>query len=299
MPSMQPLAQDGDSVQFVLAATGARCAALAVECVSSLRAVEPEVPVLIATDGSNLDDLTQSLASHTNLEVVALGNSELNWNDKLQSLTMTTASNVILMDVDLVLIRPIVGELMASLRYCDVLVRGGMSFNLPWERSFGGAIPQYNTGLVALGPNAMSTIPQRWIELRRQRPQSHDQPTFRAALLESGLRVGSLSQDFNFMSSDYVIDRVAAVHFAGWFGVLTSAKRKRSRVLRNCAKARPGDLLIYGELCFRDYPRPVGLIRVLLMTAPRFAGRTLRDLLRTKRARIFRCFPRSRSRSDE
>jgi len=280
------ISRSRESIQFVLTATGSRCAGLAVECLSHLCAVEPETSVLLTTDEPNLEWLSTVASSYPNVTVQVLPQADLSWDDKLASLHLATESTVIVLDVDIVLLLPIVDEMLSSLQFCDVLVRPGMSFNLPWERAYGTAIPQYNTGLVVLGPRAMLDLPTRWSALRREFPDSHDQPSFRAALLESGLRVGALSSDFNFMISDYVVDQVRAVHFAGWFGVLTASPRRRARALRNCAAAKAGDHLVLGELCLRGYPRPIGLVRAFLMTAPRHFARLIRSKILAFRSRL-------------
>mgnify|MGYP002281456432 FL=1 len=69
-----------------------------------------------------------------------------------------------------------------------------------WERTdYPDCLPQFNTGVIAYNKSPkIESFFMKWKQCRKNRPEGHDQPTFREAILQTGVNIGVLSQRYNF-----------------------------------------------------------------------------------------------------
>lgn len=235
---------------IIYCATSDFHAKLARYSITSLRALEPQIPVVIFVSKE-----VRSSFANTSVEVRVIEEPDFSYNDKITAIINSPFELTLYVDADTVFLRPISNSFQKLSRFCDVAVRGGMSFNLSWEPDLlPEAIAQFNTGVILLNKEAKEYIAPRWLSLREQFPESHDQPTFRMAVLESEFRLAELSPDFNFMPRDVVLHEVKIAHFASVRSMFQiRVARLNTKFLTSAA---PGTRTIFWGPCrFRDLIR--------------------------------------------
>jgi hypothetical protein len=198
----------------VYVATGETYAKLAIASAQSVRNHHPSVSITIFTDQKTSNDLEDELGIFS--AVKNINNPTHTWDDKIYGIKNTPYDKTVYLDADTIVIRPIIDQLDAGLDYYPLLIRGKMGFNFEWEEAeYPGCIPQYNTGVIAYrSSQEIMNFLELWSELRNSRPDGHDQPTFREALLKSQVPYSDIRPSFNYFSggSQLVMNKVRILH---------------------------------------------------------------------------------------
>lgn len=192
-----------------LVASGARYGQMAKAAIHSLQSVE-DCPVTLFCEHK----ARGAAEGLTGVDFVEIDTPRYNWNDKIEGFRNTPYEKSIYIDCDVLVVSKFFDDLTEALDHTDLLVRSdGIGFNFPWEyEDYPVAIPQYNTGVVAFRRGAMQPTIERWQQLLEERPGVPDQPTFRAALIETGMRASELPADFNCLPNGNLVNKVRLYH---------------------------------------------------------------------------------------
>ncbi len=198
-----------------MVATGDTYIKIAAHAVNSIRQVEPHVSICIFTDVESklIPDVVKTGATVKKIE-----KSSLKFGDKINSIKLSPYDKTIYLDVDIIAVRPFFKDLIRGLDYFPVLIRDGMDFNVNWEvERYGWALTQPNTGVLAIDQtnNQVRYLAEKWEKIYRDKPAPHDQPAFRAALLENLIPYGSLSHDFNTLPNGLLNYPPRILHLTG------------------------------------------------------------------------------------
>lgn len=213
-------------------ATGRRFARMALLSIEHLRMVEPDVPVAIVTDAETEEAIRAGLPA--GVATLPLRDPAYSWFDKIPGFRAAPFARTLYLDADVIALRPFFTDVMRLLDLAPMAARSaGIAFNFPWEtRDYPAAFPQYNTGVVAFDrARALPTL-DRWEALRArgEADGGGNQPTFRAALLESGIVPAELPAAYNFMEADGATEPVRLVHFVQSKAVLENPRRRARRL---------------------------------------------------------------------
>lgn len=183
-----------------------RYAGLAIQ---SLRMME-NCPVTVFCDAAARD----SLEKLDGVSLVDIPDPKCNWNDKIFGFLNAPYEKSVYLDCDTLVIRPFLDELSEALDSRPLMARSaGIAFNYDWEtEQYPVAIPQYNTGVIAFRREHLRSTFVRWSELCDERPGVPDQPTFRAALIETGVAASELPVHYNFVPDGQVVSPVRIYH---------------------------------------------------------------------------------------
>jgi len=197
-------------------ATGNEHFSLFLESLEALRLVEPDVPVTVFSDGCPSDRQWDRL-THFGATVTELPNPSFSFHDKIAGMESSPYEDTIFFDTDTLAIRPFVQGALRALSIYPLIALPGMSLNHTWEESqYSALISQFNTGVVLYRQSDIPGFFRRWREIyeAEERP-THDQPSFRAAVIEQEIRVGPLAAELNFMGSGWVFEP-RVLHFTAW-----------------------------------------------------------------------------------
>lgn len=212
---------------------------LAGESAKSLKAVEPDLQTTVFVAEELLPEVDPIFS-----RVEVLGSPSYSYDDKISAIARSPYPHTLYVDADTHFLSGITDELQKLSSVCEVAVRGGMSFNLGWEFEFAPeSIAQFNTGVIYFSSRGRDVITQLWRDLREAYPESHDQPTFRRALLDSRIFYSQISGDFNFMGVDFVTHKPRLAHFAS-----VRSERLVRFARKNCEQlpsAKPGTLCVF------------------------------------------------------
>jgi len=217
-------------------ATGARSLSLAKISVEWLRKVEDNILVAIYTDADNAD-----VAAKFADQVLVADEPEYNWNDKIRGLASSPFERTIYLDVDTLPIRPFVEDLGRGLDFYPLIARDGARFLFSWETDrYPPCLTQFNTGVMAYRREEAAALFESWMRLRQEMPDGHDQPTFRAAVLETRIPVGNLAPEYNFGPLNLSFQPVRIIHFLSDHKELMLDPTKRNKVVREIKKFEQG-----------------------------------------------------------
>jgi len=216
---------------------------MAVESIGYLRTVEPREPVVLFTDSDQENQLTGPLRE-LDVQVEILEGAQFSFVDKIDGISRSPFAKTIFLDSDTFPIRPFASDMYRALDFCELLALGGVGLNHAWEETrFSPAISQYNTGVLGLSAHATSAFVPEWGRIyRSEENPKHDQSSFRAAVLESGVRCAPLPPAFNYMGHGSVA-RARILHFTGARRAQAFYKspRARERLIHEFATAEaPG-----------------------------------------------------------
>jgi len=168
-------------------------------------------------------------------------NPSFNWDDKIEGIASSPFEETIYLDVDTVVLRPFASELFAGLNYFSLMVQGHYRYLFEWEgQEYPYCVSQFNTGVLAFRKEESREVWTLWREMRNKWPEGHDQPTFRSALLESGIFFGRLGDEYNFGPRSSTFRPVRIVHFLSSQKERFSNERKRTRLLRRLRRLEYG-----------------------------------------------------------
>lgn len=221
-------------------ATGEKSFRLACLSMEYLRKVEPEVPVAIYTDAN-----CESKARDVFDLVLVASEPEYNWNDKIHGLTLSPFERTVYLDVDTLPVRPFFAEMCRGLDYYPLLVRDGCRFIFDWEEAeYTPCISQFNTGVMAYRKEETTALFREWLAIRRVRPESHDQPSFRAAVLETRTPYGNLGAEYNFGPLSLVFAPVRIIHFLSDNKHYMTDPLRRKKVLAEVLSIQKGPVVL-------------------------------------------------------
>jgi MoaA/NifB/PqqE/SkfB family radical SAM enzyme len=185
-------------------ATGATCRAEAAVSARSVKAVWPQIPIAIKTDGP----VDRSCFDQIDLVSDAADNLA-----KIRHLAETPFERTLLLDTDTYCLQPM-PELFGILDRFDLAAAHEAGrYATRWEGNtevfirdpeLPECFPEYNSGVMAFrrGPQIFAMF-ARWLALAEEArkspvPHTQDQPSLRRAIYESGLRVAVLPPEYNF-----------------------------------------------------------------------------------------------------
>jgi hypothetical protein len=199
------------SLGFIYCATGKRHCDEAICSIESLLAVEDTPLITVFTDKD-----CQSLFKHLEdkISLNCLVAPSYSWDDKIAAISCFPYDFNAFLDADTIIIRPLAEDIRKSLTIADVLAQPNMAFNLAWEAvDFPACVNQFNTGVIFFRRNEnTSKMVETWRKLRELHPESHDQPTFRAAILSSNVKFLPLANSHNFQGISLVYHPVSIIH---------------------------------------------------------------------------------------
>lgn len=208
--------QSSESRGIVYVGTGAKYVDLALQSIRYLREVEPDEPVTLVLDDPSYPPARQAVEDF-GIQLVALDHPEYSFMDKVRGIRVSPFQRTIFLDCDTIPIRPFADDLIRSLEDVDVVALPGFGLNHSWEKeALSPALSQFNTGVIGLRMDRTEQLLDSWERhYRAEDDPWHDQPSFRVALYQSGLRWGALPPDFNFMGHGKV-KRPRILHFTAW-----------------------------------------------------------------------------------
>lgn len=234
---------DDNSNGILYVATGKKFLDLALISYHHLRKVEPEVKVAIWTDIKNVDEASEYFPI-----VKCLENPSYSYNDKIDGLAKSPFQKTIFLDSDTIPIRKFSEQVFRALDYYALVARSGMGFNLEWERtSYPECLTQFNTGVIAFNSSECGSLFNTWKKIRAVKAESHDQPSFRAAILDEKVRVGELSASYNYLDSNFLVDTVKIIHCVSYKKDMIEPKL-REKLIKKVYSIRPP------ALAFRNFP---------------------------------------------
>lgn len=224
-------------------ATGKRFLDLALISYHYLRKVEPEIKVAVYTDHKNFEEASKYFSI-----VKCLENPSYSYNDKIDGLAKSPFEKTIFLDSDTIPIRKFSQQVFHALDYYSVVARSGMGFNLEWERTnYPECLTQFNTGVIAFNSSKCVSLFNTWKKIRTENTESHDQPSFRAAILEEKIHIGELSASYNYLDSNFLVDTVKIIHCVSYKREMINP-RLRKQLIDKVYNIKPPALV------FRNFP---------------------------------------------
>lgn len=215
MVSSKVRGADHPSEGVVYVATGLSYAKLFLQSVHHLREVEPDVPVMLATDEQG-EKFCSAFADRYRFSLYVIEKPAFSFFDKVSGIALSPFEKTIFLDCDVIPVAAFTRDLFLSLDYYSVVALPGMSLNHDWELRYSAALSQFNTGVVGLRFPEASRLLKRWRTIySAEFEPGHDQPSFRAALIEEGLSCGPLGAEFNYMGSGFV-SGARIIHFTAF-----------------------------------------------------------------------------------
>lgn len=196
----------------IYCATGASYVEEVVSSIQSLRKAEPGSRVTVFTDTSGARHLENVFGGAIELRLIE-GPSYC-WDDKLGAIADSPFERTVFLDTDTYVVRPFLSEMGKALEHFDLLALPGMGFNLDWENeAYTDCLSQMNTGVIVYKRcPATGQMFRLWRELRKTKPESHDQPTFREAMILSGVRFAPLRVEYNYQGNSVTFGEIRIVH---------------------------------------------------------------------------------------
>lgn len=169
--------------------------------IKSVKKTNPDILISVATDN-------EEEAIARDLDIMKLENPSSSFYDKLNGILASPYEQTIYLDTDTYVCSEI-GELFHLLNQFDLAVAHDQS-PYKWYHSRGyelkynisKAFPEMNTGVMAYVNNDnFRNFMQLWKRYYQDNNTSLDQPTFRAALYHSNLRIATLTPEYNMRIS--------------------------------------------------------------------------------------------------
>jgi len=174
-------------------ATGKEFVAEAEISAQSIRDTMPDIPIAIATDAEpdfNFD------------HVISIDEPEYSFTDQITNLCRSPFDRTLHLDTD-IYVDNNVEDTFDILEQFDIAVAHNHNRSAYDPPGVPDCFPEYNTGVVAYNNNEkISNFTESWSSIYRElynggNPQN--QPSFRKALYESDLRIGTLPPEYNLM----------------------------------------------------------------------------------------------------
>lgn len=196
----------------IYCATGSSYVREAVDSIQSLREVEPGSQVVVFTDSPGAAHLAGIFGETIDLRLIDC--PSYSWDDKLGAIAESPFERTVFLDTDTYVVRPFLNEMEKALEHFELLALPGMGFNLEWEnREYSDCLSQMNTGVIVYKRcTATEGMFRLWRKLREAKPESHDQPTFREAIVLSGVRFAPLRVEYNYQGNAFTFGEIRIVH---------------------------------------------------------------------------------------
>lgn len=199
---------------FVYVATGDGYIAEAKRAAESLRQHHPDATIVLMTD------IAQPAQAPID-QVLVLPQADRDPGDKIAVAT-APFDQIVFLDTDTFVCGRL-DELFALLETHDLAVlqenNRGWDYGLP---GIPGAYPEFNTGVIAFRRTFVvqaffSTWRNEFVQRRQSVGDKADQPTFRATLFRSSLRVAVIPSEFHFLANfpNYIMWDARLIHGRG------------------------------------------------------------------------------------
>lgn len=214
-----------DAFSLIYCATGDRYSQLAINSIVSFRAAGGDCPIVLFSDSGSRDYLETELARFS-VRVEELANPSFSFHDKIAAIASSDCKSAVFVDCDTYFPPIMEGgkymgkafqeEMSSAIRPFDILALPGFGLNVQDETRWASlAVGQYNTGVIAFTMSSkLKGFLKRWSELYSSE-DPHDQPSFRKAIVEQGLRVGPLMLEYNFQGNGLLNFRPRLLHLTG------------------------------------------------------------------------------------
>lgn len=197
-------------------ATGGKYRELLLQSLKHLRRVEPSVSVMVVSDRESIPAL-EPWSRKFKFSIVQLEDPRFGFVDKINGMALSPFEKTVFLDCDTVPIRRFANDLFVALDQSEIVALPGMSLNHQWEESYSAAISQFNTGVIAYTRSVLdSSFFANWYaNFEGEENPTHDQPSFRATVLDLGIKVAPLAVEYNFMGNGSVFEP-RILHFTAW-----------------------------------------------------------------------------------
>lgn len=240
------MSSNSKDLVFVYVATTEKHFQLFLLSIRYLRLIEKDTEVILFTDKNRF------IPPEFSVNMIEIAQPSYTWYDKYLGIFHDEIKNknIIYLDCDTVLIRPISRLAALGLSNFELLIRDGMGFNYPEESTlvFEG-LSQFNTGVIIISFHVWETLRKHFVESLHDTTSilgfepANDQVVFRVAAVKSGVRICNLSSSWNFMGSvEFVNSEIRVLHFAALHSRMN--ERLLPKLVENCTNAQIGDLLI-------------------------------------------------------
>jgi hypothetical protein len=180
------MAEDVRGAEFgvIYSVTGCEFAILAIRSAKSMKDHHPEVSVTLFIDETIHRGTFGEFKLFDRIEYIE--NPEFNWNDKIHGIQNTPYKKTLYLDADTFVVRPVRMRFSTGFSTIRSTSAGRWGSTSSGSIKTTPSVSQFNTGVIAyeMTPEFEEFV-SRWREPRTEKPEGHDQPTFREALLLS------------------------------------------------------------------------------------------------------------------
>ena len=154
----------------------------------SLREHMPDIPIAVVHDGETLDPVFDT--------GIKLNDPEYGFRDKIRGIRLSPFERTVYLDTD-VYVDSEFNELFTLLDNFDLAASFNPNRDLDTrDLDVPESFPEYNTGVLVYDTTAVADLFERWAN-RYQDEHAHDQPSFRAVVYDSDVRMATLTREYN------------------------------------------------------------------------------------------------------
>lgn len=217
----------------IYVATGEVCSTEVVHSVKSLKQSNPNIPVTVYTDKENSLKLVDTKYFE---KVEVIDEPQFTWNDKMFGFSETPYEKTVFIDTD-TLIWGSIDSLFEGLDYADILaLQSPRQFNYDWEKEiYPACITQYNTGVVGFRKSTTGDFIIAWKTMREKRPEGGDQVPFREAVLDTGILIRNIPNEYNCRLGvpQLLVQKVVIAHYGKLHKLSTNIQAKIKHEINN------------------------------------------------------------------
>lgn len=145
--------------------------------------------------------------------VIKMGNPSFGFKDKIKGLEKTPYEKTLFLDTDTYVVRPI-EELFSILDKFDIGVAQNQNRDLHTSNiGVPESFPEYSTGVMVFKRDRTRKLIRSW---KNEYKEEHngDQTSFRKSLYESGVRIATLTREYNYSvrSPAHIVKPIKIIH---------------------------------------------------------------------------------------
>ena len=272
-----------DSSGIIFVATGEKYAELTVAAIRQIRLFE-SVNICIFCDVNT----KEFYLDIPNVQVEIIESPSFSVDDKMYGMEHAPFERSVFLDCDILCVQPFFNDMISALDYVDVLARSaGIAFNFEWERElFPSSLPQFNTGVIAFKKSRCKELFTRWRYFREKYHMGHDQPSFRAAVLDTRTRFGELASEFNFLPSTLAVSPPRLIHCIYDKELILTEKGRKLVERRVAARDIPGVYWMGIMITNKKKPRIKGVAMLVGIIASQFRKKVVNRSKRIVKSKI-------------